>query len=530
MDFFLLIQRHMRTAAVAALVTTAAAAMVPDTARAAEDDTIVVGLVAEPVTFDPTQIGDLNTSRVVRRIYEGLTGFVYGTYEIKPQLAQSWDISADGLQYTFKLRPGVVFHDGTPFNAEAVKYSYQRQTDPAHPAHGTLTYRYANNYLGNVAAIDVIDDLTVRFTLKEPQAPFLQYLTNLTLAIISPTALATHVDDVAQNPAGTGPYKLTEWEPGVKAVLSANADYYDGTPQIETLIYVPVIEAQARLSAISTGEIDLTYDIPVESLASLRENPDVAVKTGLSAHVWYVVLNTRLSEPPFDNKLVRQAMNHAIDKEAIVTEILQGTGEVSHSPLSPIYGAYHNPDVRQYPYDPDRARALLAEAGHPDGFSNCEFLVPESGSGMQSPVEMGTFIQAYLMQVGINCTIKTMEWGAYLTEYRNSPQMAQMSWNSTMGDPDYVMYLLFHSSAHPPAWNAGWYANDRVDELLSQARIETDEEIRRQLYIEAQALVVEDAPWIFVDHGQQIVAHRSDLVGFELSPNFDFALEKARIE
>lgn len=495
----------------------------------AEDDTVVVGLVAEPVTFDPTQIGDLNTSRVVRRIYEGLTGFVYGTYDIEPRLAESWDISDDGLQYTFKLREGVVFHDGTPFNAEAVKYSYERQINPDHPAHGTLTYRYANNYLGNIASMDIIDDMTIRFTLKEPQAPFLQYLTNLTLSIISPTALDEHVDDIAQHPVGTGPFKLVEWDPGVKAVMEAHDQYHGGKPDIETLIYVPVIEAQARLSSISTGEIDLTYDVPVDSLDSLRDNPAVEVRTGLSAHVWYVVLNTQLSDPPFDNKLVRQAMNHAVDKVAIVDDILKGTGEVSYSPLSPIYGKYHNPEVQKYPYDPEKARALLAEAGYPDGFQ-CEFLVPESGSGMQSPVEMGTLIQAYLMQVGINCSIKTMEWGAYLAEYRNSPQMAEMSWNATMGDPDYVMHLLFHSSAHPPAWNAGWYTNDTVDALLSEARVVTDEDRRAKLYREAQAIVAEDAPWIFINHGQQIVAHSARLKDFQLSPDFDFQLENARVE
>jgi peptide/nickel transport system substrate-binding protein len=522
-----MIRRATRGAAAGTVALLLSVAALP--ASAAEDDTVIVGLVAEPVTFDPTQIGDLNTSRVARRIYEGLTGFVYGTYEIEPRLAESWEISEDGLQYTFKLREGVVFHDGTPFTAEAVKYSYDRQTDPAHPAHGTLTYRYANNYLGNVASIDVLDDHTVRFTLKEPQAPFLQYLTNLTLSIISPAALAEHVDDIARNPSGTGPYKLVEWEPGVKAVLAAHADYHGGAPEIETLVYVPVIESQARLSAISTGEIDLTYDVPVDSLEALRANPEVEVKTGLSAHVWYVVLNTRLSDPPFDNRLVRQAMNHAIDKEAIVDDILQGTGEVSYSPLSPIYGDYHNPDARKYPYDPERARELLAEAGYPDGF-DCEFLVPESGSGMQSPVEMGTFIQAYLAQVGIDCAITTMEWGAYLAEYRNSPQMAEMSWNATMGDPDYVMYLLFHSSAHPPAWNAGWYTNETVDVLLSEARVVTDESRRIELYREAQALVAEDAPWIFVNHGQQIVAHSARLKGFELSPNFDFQLENSSLE
>ena len=524
-ELLLSMRRLSRTVAVGALVAGLAAFASPGTALA--EKTVVVGLLAEPVTFDPTQIGDLNTSRVARRVYEGLLGLKYGTYDIEPRLAESWTVSDDQLVYTFKLKPGVKFHDGTPFNADAVKFSYERQTDPNHPAKGALTYRFANNYLGPIAAIDVIDDLTIRFTLKKPLAPFLQNLTGLTMSIISPTALAKYGDDIAQNPVGTGPYKLAEWEPGVRAVMTANADYHGGAPRIDKVIYIPVVEPQARLSAVTTGEIDLTYDVPFDSLDALRANPAVAVQSGLSAHVWFIALNTTLANPPFDNKLVRQAMNHAVDKQGIVRDILQGTAEVSVAPLSSIYGDSFNPDVRKYDYDPAKAKALLAEAGYPDGFSNCEFMVPESGSGMQSPVEMGTYIQANLAAVGINCQIKTLEWGAYLTEYRNNPQMAEMSWNAPVGDPDYVLHRLFHSGAKPPGWNAGSYSNATVDALLDEAQTVGDPARRAQLYREAQAIIVEEAPWIFVNHGSQIVVHSAALKDFKLSPNFDFALENA---
>lgn len=499
-------------------------------AFAADNDTLVVGLLAEPVTFDPTQIGDLNTSRVVRRVYEGLIGLKYGTYDIEPRLAESWTISDDELEYTFKLQPNVKFHDGTPFNADAVKYSFDRQTDPEHPSHGSLTYRYASNYLGPIASIDVIDDLTIKITLKEPLAPFLQNLTGLTMSIISPTALEKYGDDIAQNPVGTGPYKLTEWDAGVRTVLTVDPDYWRLTPEIENVIYVPVVEPQARLSSISTGEIGLTLDVPFDSLKDLEANPDVVVQQGLSAHVWFVALNNKLMDPPFSNKLVRQAMNYAIDKEGIVRDILQGTGVVSSSPLSPIYGDTHNPDVKKYPYDPAKAKELLAEAGFADGFGNCEFMVPESGSGMQSPVEMGTFIQANLMAVGINCQIKTMEWGAYLAAYRESPQMAEMSWNAPTGDPDYVLNRLFNSDAHPPSWNAGWYSNPEVDALLNEGLRVSDPAKRRDLYLKAQALIAEDAPWLFINHGSQIVVHSAKLKGFVLSPNFDFMVENATLE
>jgi peptide/nickel transport system substrate-binding protein len=347
------------------------------------------------------------------------------------------------------------------------------------------------------------------------------------MSIISPAALEKYGDDIAQHPVGTGPYKLAEWEPGVRTVMAANPDYHGGVPKIEKLVYVPVVEPQARLSAVTTGEVDLTYDVPFDSLDSLRANPSVVVQDGPSAHVWFVALDTTRATPPFDNKLVRQAMNYAVDKQGIVRDILQGTAEVAVAPLSTIYGDSFNADVPRYDYDPAKAKALLAEAGFPDGFSGCEFMVPESGSGMQSPVEMGTYIQANLAAVGIDCQIKTMEWGAYLTEYRNNPQMAEMSWNAPVGDPDYVLHRLFHSGAKPPGWNAGSYSNPAVDAMLDEAQSSGDPARRAELYRDAQAIIVADAPWIFVDHGSQIVAHSAALKGFKLSPNFDFALEYA---
>lgn len=240
-------------------------------------------------------------------------------------------------------------------------------------------------------------------------------------------------------------------------------------------------------------------------------------------------MNVTLSDPPLDSKLVRQALNYAVDKQALVEDILMGAGVVSVSPLSPIYGDYFNSNVQKYPYDPEKAWALLAEAGRPDGFQ-CEFMVPESGSGMQSPLEMGTFSQANLAAVGVNCSIQTMEWGAYLKAFREGPQLAQMSWNSVMGDPDYVLRRLFNTQAHPPAWNAGYYSNPEVDALLDKAQIVTDPEERKALYLKAQEIIVEDAPWIFVNHGAQIVAHSAKLKDFTISPNFDFIFEAARIE
>jgi peptide/nickel transport system substrate-binding protein len=290
---------------------------------------------------------------------------------------------------------------------------------------------------------------------------------------------------------------------------------------------VPIIEAQARLSAIKTGEIDLTMDVPPDSLADLRKDPDVVVAETNSSAVWYVALNTR--HPALKDKRVRQALNYAVQKDAIIRDILKGTAIVATTPLSPVYGPYHEDKTVRYPYDPEKAKALLKEAGFANGF-DVTFFVPESGSGMQSPVEMGTVIQANLAAVGVRAKIQTMEWGAYLKKYLDGPDMAEMSWNPSIGDPDHMMYMLLSSDRFPPAFNAGFYQNPRVDELLRKGRTTIDEKERIPLYREAQRLVVEDAPWIFVDHGKQVIVYRKRVQGFKLHPNFDLVLTQVWLQ
>jgi peptide/nickel transport system substrate-binding protein len=490
-------------------------------------DAMVIGLLAEPVTMDPPQITDLNSTRVIKRMFEGLTAQELGTYKIIPGLAQSWDISKDGLTYTFHLRPNVKFHDGTPLTAEAVKFCFDRQLNDQGPFYATGTYPYVKGFLGNVAGVEVVNPTTVQIRLKSPLTPFLQYLAHHSLYIYSPDALKKWGKDVVKHPVGTGPFKLETWEPGVRVVLARNDQYWGGAPKVRQAIYVPIIEAQARLSAIKTGEIDLTMDVPPDSLADLRKDPDVVVAETNSSAVWYVALNTR--HPALKDRRVRQALNYAVQKEAIIRDILKGTAIVATTPLSPVYGPYHEDKTVRYPYDPEKARALLKEAGFASGF-DVTFFVPESGSGMQSPVEMGTVIQANLAAVGVRAKIQTMEWGAYLKKYLDAPDMAEMSWNPSIGDPDHMMYMLLSSDRFPPAFNAGFYQNPRVDELLRKGRTTIEEKERIPLYREAQRLVVEDAPWIFVDHGKQVIVYRKRVQGFKLHPNFDLVLTQVWLQ
>src|SRR6267378_3290737 len=490
-------------------------------------DAMVIGLLAEPVTMDPPQITDLNSTRVIKRMFEGLTAQELGTYKIIPGLAQSWDISKDGLTYTFHLRPNVKFHDGTPLTAEAVKFCFDRQMNEQGPFYATGTYPYVKGFLGNVAGVEVVNPATVQIRLKAPLTPFLQYLAHHSLYVYSPEALKKWGKDVVKHPVGTGPFRLETWEPGVKVVLARNEQYWGGAPKIRQAIYVPIVEAQARLVALKTGDIDLTMDVPPDSLDELRRDPNLVVAASNSSAVWYVTLNTR--HPILKDRRVRQALNHAVNKEAIIRDILRDTAIVSRGPISPVYGPYYEENTARYPHDLEKARALLKDAGYAGGFE-LGFLVPESGSGMQSPVEMATVIQANLAQIGVRAKIQTMEWGAYLRKYLEQPDMAEMSWNPSIGDPDHMMYMLLSSDRFPPAFNAGFYQNPRVDELLRKGRTTIDDKERIPLYREAQRLVMEDAPWIFVDHGKQVIVYRKRVQGFKLHPNFDLVLTQVWLQ
>jgi peptide/nickel transport system substrate-binding protein len=489
--------------------------------------TLVVGLVAEPVNLDPAQVTDFNSNRVGRRIVEPLLTFAEETTQLVPNLAESWTIAPDGLQYTFKLRRGVKFHDGTPFNAEAVKFSIERQINPEHPANKIGKYPFANYFFGNVKAIEAMDEGTVRFILKEPRASFLVVMAAAAASMVSPTAMMKAGVDFAAAPVGTGPFRYASWAKGQQVVLEKFADYWRGAPKIERVVYRPIVEDQARLTELLTGTLDLIVGVPPDFVAQLETNAKVNLLKQVGAHVWYLGINN--TKKPLDDKRVRQALNYAVNKDAIIRDVLKGTGAVSRGPVLPgTWGA--EPNLTTYTYDPARAKKLLAEAGYPNGFSTTMW-VPESGSGMQSPVAMAIVMQSNLRAVGVNVTLQTMEWGAYIAKLRTREQeLFALSWAAGSEDPDMVMYPLFHSSQWSPNGpNRALYKNEKFDALLSEARRVTDQAKRAALYREAQKILADDAPWVFVDHEIQIAATSKRVQGFKLHPSFDLRVETVNL-
>jgi peptide/nickel transport system substrate-binding protein len=485
--------------------------------------TLVVGLVAEPVNLDPAQVTDLNSNRVGRRIVETLVTFPDESTQIVPGLAESWTISKDGLRYTFKLRKGIAFHDGAPLDAEAVKFSIERQINPEHPFNKLGKYPFANYFFGNVKAVEVVDPSTVEFVLKEPRASFLAILTAGAASIVSPTAVKKLGVDYALQPVGTGPFRYVAWDRGQRVVLEKNATYWKYPVKVERVIYRPIVEDQARLTELLTGALDLIVGTPPDFVAQLENNPKVTLLRQVGAHVWYLGINNQ--KKPFDDKRVRQALNYAVNKEAIVRDVLKGTGSMSVGPVLPgTWGAAAG--LKPYPYDPERAKKLLAEAGYAGGFTTSMW-VPESGSGMQSPVAMATVMQSNLKAVGVNVTLQTFEWGAFIAKLRSKEQeLFALSWMAGNEDPDMVMYPLLHSSQWTPGGpNRALYKNDTFDALLHQARLTTDQAKRAELYRQAQRILADDPPWIFVDHEIQTAVHSKRVQGFKLHPSFDLRVE-----
>ena len=492
-------------------------------AAAQSPATLVVGLVAEPVNLDPAQVTDLNSNRVGRRVVETLVTFPDESTQVVPGLAESWTISRDGLRYTFKLRRGIAFHDGTPLNAEAVKFSIERQILPEHPFNKLGKYPFANYFFGNVKAVEVVDEHTVQFVLKEPRASFLAVLTAGAASVVSPTAVRKAGESYPLAPVGTGPFKFVQWDRGQRVVLEKNASYWKHPVKIDRVVYRPIVEDQARLTELLTGSLHLIVGVPPDFVGQLEGNPQVGLLKQVGAHVWYLGINGQ--KKPFDDKRVRQALNYAVNKDAIVRDVLKGTGAVSVGPVLPgTWGA--EPSLKPYPYDPARARKLLAEAGYPNGFST-SLWVPESGSGMQSPVAMSTVIQSNLRAVGVNVALQTMEWGAYLAKLRSKEQeLFALSWMAGNEDPDMVMYPLLHSSQWTPGGpNRAMYKNAHFDDLLHQARVATDQAKRAELYREAQRILYDDPPWIFIDHEVQTAAFARRVQGFKLHPSFDLRVE-----
>lgn len=510
-------KRLFRSAFAAAALVSMLAGAAP-TAAQTPPNVLVVGQIAEPKSLDPHTVTATNDFRILVNVYDGLVRFKDGTLEVEPALAESWEISEDGKTYTFKLRKGVTFHDGSEFNAEAVKFNFDRMLKEDHPFYETGPFPLSFNF-ASVEAVNAIDPLTVEFTLSEAFAPFLSNLAYPTGLIVSPAAVQEHGKDYGRNPSGTGPFKFVEWQSNQRVVVERNADYWDGAADLEAVVFRPITDSNTRVAEMLAGGIDVMIEVPPDNLATFSQDAGFSVAEQAGPHVWFGILNTKAG--PFADKRVRQAANYAVNKETLVNDVLQGTATVAAGPIPPAFNWVES-SVEPYAHDPEKAKALLAEAGVEK--PQVTFYVTEGGSGMLDPITMGAAIQADLQAVGFGVKIETYEWNTFLGRVNQGLEgqadMAEMAWMTN--DPDTVPYLTLRSDAMPDkgGFNSGYYSNPEVDALLEKARTSTDQAERGKLYAQVQQIVHDDAPWLFVANWKQNAVTTAAVGGFKLQPSF----------
>ena len=430
-------------------------------------DTLLVGLSAEPRSLDPHTTTASSDFRVLTNVYEGLVRFEPGTLTPAPCLAERWTISEDGTEYTFFLKQEVSFHDGTRFDAEAVKFNFDRLLRKDHPYHHTGPFPLAF-FFERVVAVEVIDAATVRFLLDEPFAPLLANLAYPTGLLVSPTAVKRHGRRFSRHPVGTGPFELVQWDAGQRIVLERHARYHGEPARLRRVVFRPIADSMTRVAELRAGGVHLVPELAPDNVQWFRRAGGFRVVEALGPHLWFLILNTKRA--PFDDKRVRQAVNYAVDKQALVARVLQHTATVAAGPIASAFGASAG-GVEPYPYDPARARRLLREANvkldRP-----LTLAAPQSGSGMLAPVQMATAIQADLEAVGLDVVIETYEWNSYLAHVNaglGDTQMAEMAWMTH--DPDTLPFLALRTASHPPnGFNSGWNKNKEVDQLLLEAR------------------------------------------------------------
>ena len=482
---------------------------------------LVFGRGADSYGLDPALESDGEAFKVCDNLYETLVTYEPESTAIRPLLAHSWEVSDDRLTWTFHLRTDVRFHDGTRFDAPAMLFSLGRQFFADHPFHrigGTFKYWKDMSMDDIVADMRVVDDSTFVIRLQEPNAPFLSNLAMNFCAAVSPAAVAKHGDDYFKNPVGTGPFRFVEWRKDERLVLARNDDYWGAPPSLDRLIFKPIQEASVRFLELRQGVIHGLDNLSPEYIDQIRANPDLQLLTQPGMNIGYLAMN--MDKHPFDQLLVRRAVNHAVNQQSLVDNFYQGLAVPAKNPIPPTMWGY-NDDIEPYAHNPERARQLLDQAGFPDGFDTELWAMPLPRPYMPQPDKIAQAIQADLGKVGIRAQIVQWEWATYLEKINNGEHpMALLGWTGDNGDPDNFLYMLLDKEAAQtkPSQNIAFYRSDELHELLVTARRSVDHEERVRLYLRAQEVIHRDAPWVPLVHVTQTAAFRRDVAGFKLHP------------
>jgi len=526
-----------------------------------DPNTLIVGRPTDATSLDPAVPTDSESVEVLNQIYEPLLRYRKGSNVIEPGLATHWRVSADGRSWTFQLRHGVKFHDGTPFNADAVVFSLERQRDKGHEFHRD-DFSYWENVYRNIQKVEKIDDFTVRITIERPYAPFEANMAMFPVAIVSPTAVRRLGDRFEYYPVGTGPFRMPAPESGVpggpcpdmksderprrcqawlrgeRILLERNDDYWGGTPKLERLVFQTMPDPRQRLIALESGAVDIAYGILPEELQFVELHPNMELYTRPANNVAYLAMNTERA--PFNDVRVRRAVNYAINKRPIVKLIYQGRAVTADGPLPPGQWGY-NPAAadEKYVFDPTKARMLLDEAARDGAFDRNKIYtlyVPTTPRPyLPKPEQLGRFIQANLKEVGINTRLKTNPFKAHLhATQQGRHDLCLAGWVGDNGDPDNFLYMLLDqdNTVKGIARNVAFYTDGKLHELLRAAQMTSDRRTRESLYKKAQKRIRAMAPWVPIAHSKITIAARDNIGGIVISASglvsFDSVYRKPR--
>lgn len=479
--------------------------------------TLVVGMGVDTPRWDIHRATGMQGLGVQRLVTENLTDLHWETGELLPNLAESWEASRDATTWTIRLRRGVQFHDGTPFDAEAVKFNLERVLDVG----------VAKGSFDMIERIEVKDAHTVML-YTTPFAPLMRLFAYAPSGIASPTQIKKlGSDSYFRQPIGTGPYTFVEHARGERSVLMANGRYWGGRPYINRVIMRVVPDIGARVAALEAGDLDVAYDVPPTETRRLEANPGIRIVRGRTARTVYVGINTQYG--PLREKRVRQALNYAVDKEAILKGIYLGEGRVSDAPFTNI--AFGHAAMPVYRHDPARAKALLTEAGYPDGF---EITLTYAPGRYSMDTQLVEAVAAYLRAVGVRVKIQAVEWATF-GRMRTAPleeskiQLYLLAFGNAPLDADHGLKPLRPDQFPPESDNPTFYDNPRFMPLHMQARSTTDTAKRQRLYKELIRMVWDDAPWIFLIVQPNIHAARKRAQGVYIRSDETIWLHKAWI-
>ncbi|MFZ0131248.1 MAG: ABC transporter substrate-binding protein [Desulfobacterales bacterium] len=520
------------------LVTIAAAAP-------KQGGTLVFGRGGDSVGLDPAYETDGNSFMICDNVLEALVFYKDESTALEPGLAQEWKIAPDGKTYTFHLRKGVKFHDGTPFDANAVVFSIGRMMKDRKvkfvgkgweiPAQERPPEYWVSMEMDDIVeSIEAVDDSTVVFKLKKVNAPFMANMGMDFADIISPTAFLKDPKEFIRNPVGTGPFKFVKWVKDDRVILEKNPDYWNksGGPYLDQLVFRSIPENSVRFLELKTGNIHICQFPNPADIALAEKDKSLKLVSQPGMNIGYVGYNLT-KEPWKSNVDLRKAVAHAINRTAIVDNIYQGLGQVARNPIPPTMWGY-NDNVPGYAYDVKQAKEYLKKAGFADGKELGEITLwsmPVPRPYNPEGLKVGEAMAADLAKVGITAKVVTFEWGTYLKRQREQPadmDMFQLGWTGDNGDPDNFLAVLFDGLASP-AVRTQWH-NEKYHQLMIKGRETIDQEKRTEIYKEAQQLLYDECPVIPIAHSTVKWPQLKNVMNFKLHPTASVRMKDVWLE